>query len=135
DSWCVTITDSGPGIPPEALEQVFEPFFRLARDEHSGIEGNGLGLAICRELVAQLHGEIVLNSTAGQGTSVSLRFPIAPPGMGRPDAGAVASVCTHSPARTYRASTGQRAQGRRPRTPRNSSRSSTRPPQPPPPQS
>jgi signal transduction histidine kinase len=86
DSWSVTISDSGPGIPADALDQVFEPFFRLARDEHSGIEGNGLGLAICRELVAQLHGGIVLNSVLGQGTAVSVHFPLALPGTTRPSA-------------------------------------------------
>ncbi len=61
DSWSVTVSDSGPGIPPDAIEMVFEPFFRLARDEHSGVEGNGLGLAICRELVTQLQGTITLH--------------------------------------------------------------------------
>ncbi len=76
DSWSVTVADSGPGIPPDALEMVFEPFFRLARDEHSGVEGNGLGLAICRELVAQLQGSIALASVVGQGTSATVRFPI-----------------------------------------------------------
>ena len=39
----MTVADSGPGIPPDAIDLVFEPFFRLARDEHSGIEGNGWG--------------------------------------------------------------------------------------------
>jgi len=72
----VTVADSGPGIPPDALELVFEPFFRLARDEHSGVEGNGVGLAICRELVAQLQGEITLSSVVDQGTSVTVRFPL-----------------------------------------------------------
>jgi signal transduction histidine kinase len=76
DSWSVTVTDSGPGIPPDAIDMVFEPFFRLARDEHSGIEGNGLGLAICRELVAQLQGEITLSSVVGKGTAVTVRFPL-----------------------------------------------------------
>jgi len=76
-SWSVTVADSGPGIPPEALERVFEPFFRLARDEHSGIEGSGLGLAICRELVYQLNGEITLDSDVGSGTSISVRFPLS----------------------------------------------------------
>ena len=75
DSWSVIVSDSGPGIPAEALDRVFEPFFRLARDEHSGIEGSGLGLAICRELVTQLQGEIALNSVVGEGTSISVRFP------------------------------------------------------------
>ena len=76
DSWSVTVDDSGPGIPPDAIDMVFEPFFRLARDEHSGVEGNGLGLAICREMVAQLRGEIALSSVVGQGTSVTVRFPL-----------------------------------------------------------
>ncbi len=75
--WSVTVADTGPGIPPEALERVFEPFFRLSRDEHSGIEGSGLGLAICRELVYQLNGEITLDSELGSGTSISVRFPLS----------------------------------------------------------
>jgi signal transduction histidine kinase len=74
-TWSVVIADSGSGIPPDALDRVFEPFFRLARDEHSPVEGNGLGLAICRELVTELGGEIVIHSDVGLGTTVSLRFP------------------------------------------------------------
>jgi signal transduction histidine kinase len=85
DSWSVTVDDTGPGIPVDALELVFEPFFRLPRDEHSDIVGNGLGLAICRELVAQLDGEIALTSVPGKGTSVTVRFPLAPDAATRPD--------------------------------------------------
>jgi signal transduction histidine kinase len=77
DSWSIIVSDSGPGIPADAVDMVFEPFFRLARDEHSGIEGNGLGLAICRELVTQLGGEITLSSVVGEGTSVTVRFLLA----------------------------------------------------------
>jgi signal transduction histidine kinase len=73
--WVVTVTDSGPGIPSEALPKVFEPFYRLSRDEHAGVEGSGLGLAICREMVDQLGGEISIHSTVGQGTRVTVRFP------------------------------------------------------------
>ena len=86
DSWSVTVADSGPGIPPDAIELVFEPFFRLARDEHSGVDGNGLGLAICRELVAQLQGEIELTSVPGHGTSVTVRFPLEIRGLVEPAA-------------------------------------------------
>ena len=43
DSWSVTITDSGPGIPAEAADRVFEPFFRLARDEHPASREAGWG--------------------------------------------------------------------------------------------
>jgi signal transduction histidine kinase len=79
DYWQVVVSDSGPGIPAESQERVFEPFLRLARDEHSAIEGSGLGLAICRELVTQLDGTITLESSVGQGTSITVRFPIAGP--------------------------------------------------------
>jgi signal transduction histidine kinase len=77
DSWSVTVSDSGPGIPAESQSAVFEPFFRLAREERAGAQGSGLGLSICHELVRQLGGEVALNSALGQGTSVSVRFPLA----------------------------------------------------------
>jgi signal transduction histidine kinase len=77
DSWSVIVADSGPGIPADSLDRVFEPFFRLARDDHSVIEGSGLGLTICRELVTQLQGEISLDSVADKGTSICVRFPVA----------------------------------------------------------
>jgi signal transduction histidine kinase len=75
DDWCVTISDDGPGIPPDSLERVFDPFFRLPREEHSPVEGNGLGLSICRELTGRLSGSIVLDSTPGSGTTVKVHFP------------------------------------------------------------
>ena len=78
DSWSVIVSDSGPGIPAEALDRVFEPFFRLARDEHPAIEGSGLGLAICRELVASAPGRRSRsNRWPAHGTSITVRFPLA----------------------------------------------------------
>jgi signal transduction histidine kinase len=74
--WRVTVADNGPGIPSEEIERVFAPFYRLARDEKSRVEGNGLGLAICREMVDQLGGEITLESDLGIGTRVTTRFPV-----------------------------------------------------------
>ncbi len=76
DQWQVVVSDSGAGIPSDALAKVFEPFFRLSRDEHSGVEGSGLGLAICREMVDQMGGEIGISSTVGQGTRVTVMFPL-----------------------------------------------------------
>ncbi|WP_422931669.1 sensor histidine kinase [Singulisphaera sp. PoT] len=76
DQWHFTVSDNGPGIPSESLAKVFEPFYRLSRDERSGLEGSGLGLAICREMVDQLGGEIAISSTVGQGTRVTVMFPI-----------------------------------------------------------
>ncbi len=78
DNWCVAVIDNGPGIPPESLDQVFEPFFRLSRDEHSRVEGNGLGLSICRELIEKLQGEILLDSNPSAGTIVKVLFPRRP---------------------------------------------------------
>ena len=77
--WVVTVGDNGPGIPAESIERVFEPFFRLSRDDHSRGGGNGLGLAICREMVDQLAGHVQLQSGFGQGTTVTVRMPIEPP--------------------------------------------------------
>ena len=73
------VSDSGPGIPAEALDRVFEPFFRLSRDEHSMIEGSGLGLAICRELVTQLQGRDLPELGTGHRHVDCVRFPIALP--------------------------------------------------------
>jgi signal transduction histidine kinase len=78
ECWVLAVSDSGPGIPEESLGSVFEPFYRLARDERSEIEGSGLGLAICREMVEQMGGEIGINSVVGQGTKVTVRLPGAP---------------------------------------------------------
>jgi len=75
EHWNIMVIDNGPGIPEESLQRVFEPFYRLPRDEHSAIEGNGLGLSICRELVVQLRGTITIETAEGGGTSVQVRFP------------------------------------------------------------
>jgi signal transduction histidine kinase len=80
DTWIVTVSDNGLGIPTEAIERVFAPFYRLPRDERSRVEGNGLGLAICREMVGQLGGQIALESEPGRGTRVIVRFPLNPTG-------------------------------------------------------
>jgi signal transduction histidine kinase len=74
--WVITVADNGPGIPAEDVDRVFEPFYRLPRHESSKVCGNGLGLAICREMVDQLGGEIALHSGSNQGTRVTVRFPI-----------------------------------------------------------
>ncbi|WP_148596491.1 sensor histidine kinase [Aquisphaera giovannonii] len=75
--WSVVVRDDGPGIPEDSLARVFEPFYRLARDEHSRIEGNGLGLTICRELTERLGGQIEIASAEGRGTTVRVSFPMS----------------------------------------------------------
>jgi len=76
DGWSITVEDNGPGIPEDAIATIFEPFYRLPRDEHSSTEGSGLGLAICRELTAQLGGRIEVESIVGGGVTMQVHFPI-----------------------------------------------------------
>lgn len=73
----ITVEDDGPGIPPDDLHRVFDPFFRATRTDRIAA-GTGLGLAICRGLVQAMGGRIAAESPtmpAGRGTRVMLRFP------------------------------------------------------------
>lgn len=63
----VTVTDTGLGIPPDDLPQVFEKFYRIRRYERRA-RGTGLGLDLCRNIVEQVHrGRIGVDSTLGEG--------------------------------------------------------------------
>ena len=75
DMTILRVTDTGVGIPPDALEHVFERFYRVdkARSRQSG--GSGLGLAIVRTMVERNNGEIHLQSTVGKGTTFTVAFP------------------------------------------------------------
>lgn len=65
----VTIADSGPGIPAEKREQIFQPYFTDKRD------GTGLGLAIVRQTVEQHGGSIIVTDTPGGGATFLVRLP------------------------------------------------------------
>jgi len=75
----VTVEDTGVGIPPEALERVFERFYQVAGDpaEHPG--GLGLGLTLCRGLVALHGGTLQVTSTPGRGSAFRFSLAIAGP--------------------------------------------------------
>jgi len=77
--WSIEVSDSGPGIPDEELAHVFEPLVRLRNGKETScgsVEKFGMGLVVCRELVAHLGGEIRLRSSPDSGTSVTVRFPL-----------------------------------------------------------
>jgi Amt family ammonium transporter len=76
DGGCVLkVEDTGPGIPREALERVFEPFQQADATRARKHEGTGLGLSISRAFVMLHGGTLSIESEVGQGTIVTARFP------------------------------------------------------------
>jgi signal transduction histidine kinase len=71
----VRVRDSGLGIPPDKLDSVFEPFVQLDRNLVSNHEGTGLGLAISRDLARAMGGDLVAESTPGEGAVFTLGLP------------------------------------------------------------
>ena len=69
------IIDNGPGIPKSYLADIFEQFTR-AQDTSDTIEGSGLGLSICKEIIDEHNGHIKIQSKQGKGTKISLFLPI-----------------------------------------------------------
>jgi signal transduction histidine kinase/CheY-like chemotaxis protein len=67
------ISDTGKGIGKKDKENVFEPFYRT--EKYSHIEGTGLGLHIVKTMMAQMNGNVSLESKLGEGTVVSMSFP------------------------------------------------------------
>jgi len=75
DSLVIRVRDEGPGLPPDALEKVFEPFFRLESSRNPATGGTGLGLAIARD-IAQAHGgTLVLCNQEPRGLEAVLTLP------------------------------------------------------------
>ena len=70
------VSDTGRGMTPEQIEQLFEPFNRLGL-ESENIEGTGIGLAIVKALVDHMRGSIHVSSKVGQGTVFEVCLPIA----------------------------------------------------------
>jgi signal transduction histidine kinase len=73
----LTLCDTGPGMPPEVLARICEPFFTT----HGVGEGPGLGLAVVHGMVTYHGGVLVVESTLGEGTTCTLYLPrlVAPP--------------------------------------------------------
>jgi signal transduction histidine kinase len=71
----VTVTDTGPGIPPAERERVFDRFHRVPGTTGTG---SGLGLALARSIAGRHHGEVLLeDGPGGRGLCAVLRLPAA----------------------------------------------------------
>jgi PAS domain S-box-containing protein len=92
---CLTISDTGIGIPADKIDRVLEPFghsdsgmgaitlgdpgaARAGGELPGSQKGTGLGLSICRRLMELQHGKLSLASQPGQGTAVTISFPLPP---------------------------------------------------------
>jgi signal transduction histidine kinase len=73
----ISVTDSGPGIPPDKLERIFEPFVQLDVGRTRTHEGTGLGLAISRDLARWMRGDLTVESRLGEGSTFTLTLPRA----------------------------------------------------------
>jgi CheY-like chemotaxis protein/anti-sigma regulatory factor (Ser/Thr protein kinase) len=89
----ILISDTGPGVAPEDMGQLFEPFNRLGA-EMTDIEGTGIGLAISKRLVELMGGRIEVASDVGVGTTFWIEFPIET--LGKDLAPAPAQLPSHS---------------------------------------
>jgi PAS domain S-box-containing protein len=73
----IRVADTGPGIPADKMEEIFEPFVQLGRSLSSGHEGAGLGLAISRDLARAMDGDVTVESAPGTGAVFTLVLPRA----------------------------------------------------------
>ena len=75
----VRVQDTGVGMPPEELAQLFERFYRVDKDRSRATGGSGLGLAISKQIIEMHGGEISVESEVGVGSRFEVRLPKTPP--------------------------------------------------------
>ncbi len=81
----IAVTDTGEGIPPQALPHIFERFFRADSARQSTTGGSGLGLAIVRAIIDAHGGTIWAENVQGGGARIIFTLPVAPDGQGTID--------------------------------------------------
>ncbi|MBN1146329.1 MAG: hybrid sensor histidine kinase/response regulator [Anaerolineales bacterium] len=73
---CISVTDTGMGIPADALPHLWEEFFRATNARHSGVAGTGLGLSIVKQYVEGFGGQIEAHSEEGKGSTFTVTLPL-----------------------------------------------------------
>jgi signal transduction histidine kinase len=76
--WCaIRVEDSGPGIPPDKLSRVFEPFLQVASVSQGGRRGTGLGLTVSRQLALLMGGDLTAEASGGIGGGAAFTLWLA----------------------------------------------------------
>lgn len=75
---CIAVADQGPGLGPEELGRLFQPFQRLSAQPTGGEASTGLGLHIARDFIARHDGTIEVDTAPGQGTTFTVLLPADP---------------------------------------------------------
>lgn len=78
DHAVVTVTNTGPDIPPYEVESLFKPFYRLGAERLVGGKGAGLGLSIVRSVAEAHHGTVTATPRQGGGLEITVRLPADP---------------------------------------------------------
>jgi two-component system phosphate regulon sensor histidine kinase PhoR len=78
DRVTLTVADRGLGIDASDLPHIFKPFYRGRRAVEAQIRGTGIGLSVVRHVVEGHHGNVHVDSRAGEGTTVTISLPAAP---------------------------------------------------------
>lgn len=78
DAITITITDSGPGVPAEEIEKIFDAFYRVDASRNRQTGGSGLGLAIVRTCIESCHGAVTAENRLPHGLAVEVHLPAAP---------------------------------------------------------
>ena len=76
DNAILQVSDTGMGIPEDALSHIFERFYRVDKARSRATGGSGLGLAIVRAIVQRNRGEITVDTRLGEGTVFTVSFPV-----------------------------------------------------------
>ncbi len=74
----LAVSDTGLGIPAACVPRLFHEFYRVRAPEARETAGTGLGLAICKHIVSELGGTIAVDSVEGEGSTFTVRLPLAP---------------------------------------------------------
>jgi signal transduction histidine kinase/ligand-binding sensor domain-containing protein/AraC-like DNA-binding protein len=71
----IRVVDQGIGVPTDKLNDIFELYYEIDKAPGNSLEGTGIGLALCKEIVGIHHGEIEARNNIGEGLTVELKLP------------------------------------------------------------